>query len=390
MPTESDAVVVEATEKPTHSASPATTQVVLREMPTQRFLIDIITVVAMAGFMAEIAEQGLGMDDPYDLVNMFSLSYERNIPTWLSGTMHATSAMLLAVIASRTQQTGEPFVRHWWGLSAVFAYISLDEFVSLHATMNSWFDFDGVLYFDWVIPASVIVSIFVLSYLKFLAHLPAITRFRFVRAGAIFVGGTMGVELALAYWTDLHGSSNLVYALIDWVEETMEMTGAGLFLAANIAVLTNQTGQLRVVSGTADAPIDVSLDDGGASDASGPPPPPFRMGTRARVKPGSRHHARYPRWIRLWTRKPYSPCQGSGSCATAPPSSTVSTGRYGRTNDGSCWAQTEAARVRSARSSRSTSTRPRERCGCSAANSVASRCARSVAASGSRARRWRP
>ncbi len=144
-------------------------------------------------------------------------------------------------------------VRHWWGLSAVFAYVSLDEFVSLHESMNSWFDFDGVLYFGWVIPASVLVSIFVLSYLKFLAHLPAITRFRFVRAGAIFVGGAMGVELALAYWTDLHGSSNLVYALIDWVEETMEMTGAELFLAANIAVLTNQTGQLRVVSGTADA-----------------------------------------------------------------------------------------------------------------------------------------
>ena len=58
--------------------------------------------------------------------------------------------------------------------------------------MNSWFDFDGVLYFGWVIPASVLVSIFVLSYLKFLAHLPAITRFRFVRAGAIFVGGAMG------------------------------------------------------------------------------------------------------------------------------------------------------------------------------------------------------
>ena len=104
MPTESDPATEEATENPTHSASPATMQVVLREVPIQRFLIDIITVVAMAGFMAEIAEQGLGMDDPYDVVNMFSLSYERNVPTWLSGTMSATSAVLLAVIASRTHQ----------------------------------------------------------------------------------------------------------------------------------------------------------------------------------------------------------------------------------------------------------------------------------------------
>lgn len=251
---------VEPAAPPTPDPAPATRHVVLREVPIQRFLIDIITVVAMAGFMAEIAEQGLGMDDPYDLVNMLSLSYERNLPTWLSGTIHAASALLLAVIACRTRQAGERFVRHWWGLSVIFAYISLDEFVSLHEIMNSWFDFDGVLYFGWVVPASVLVSIFVLSYLKFLAHLPAITRFRFVRAGAIFVGGAMGVELGLAYWTDLHGSGNLVYALIDWVEETMEMTGAGLFLAANVAVLTNQTGQLTIVSGAVDLPPDAGLD----------------------------------------------------------------------------------------------------------------------------------
>jgi hypothetical protein len=233
-------------------------QVTVHQAAIQRFLVDIIAVVAMAGLMVEIAQDGLGMDDPYDLVDLFSLSYERNIPTWLSGTMHATSAMLLALIASRTQQAGGRFVRHWWGLSIVFAYISIDEFVSLHEAMNSWFDFDGVLYFGWVIPASIIVTIFVLSYLKFLIHVPAITRFRFVRAGAIFVGGALGVELALGYWTDLYGSSNLGYALIDWVEETMEMIGAGLFLAANLAVLTDQTGQLRVVAGPAEAPIDGS------------------------------------------------------------------------------------------------------------------------------------
>ena len=52
----------------------------------------------------------------------------------------------------------------------------------------------------------------------------------------------------------------------------MEITGAGLFLAANVAVLTNQTGQLRLVSGAADAPVAVSLDDGGASESSGQPP----------------------------------------------------------------------------------------------------------------------
>ncbi len=255
----------EAIDNPADTVPPVL-QVTVDQVLIQRFLLDIIVVVAMAGLMVEIAEDGLGMDDPYDLVDLFSLSYEANIPTWLSGTMHATSAILLALIASRTLQNGGRFVRHWWGLSIVFAYISIDEFVTLHEAMNSWFDFDGVLYFGWVIPAGIIVSIFVLSYLQFLAHIPAITRFRFVRAGAIFVGGAMGVELALGYWTDLHGSSNLGYALIDWVEETMEMIGAGLFLAANVAVLMDQTGQLRIVAGPAKAPGD-SPDDATLTDA---------------------------------------------------------------------------------------------------------------------------
>jgi hypothetical protein len=262
MSTESEAVTNPA-ESDVDLASPALAEVVVHEGPIQRFLIDVIAVVALAGLMAEVAQHGLGMDDPYDLVDLFSLSYERNIPTWLSGTMHATSAMLLAVIATRTQQTGGHFVRHWWGLSAVFTYISIDEFVSIHEAMNSWFDYDGVLYFGWVIPAAIIVTIFVLSYLKFLAHLPSITRFRFVRAGAIFVGGAMGVELALGYWTDLHGSSNLGYALIDWVEESMEMTGAALFLAANVAVLTNQSGHLRGGAGAVGTP---RQDDAGDPD----------------------------------------------------------------------------------------------------------------------------
>ena len=93
------------------------------------------------------------------------------------------------------------------------------------------------------------MSIFVLSYWRFLGHLPPTTRFRFILAGAVFVGGALGVELILGYWTDLHGSSNLGYAIIDWVEESMEMTGVGLFPQRRIGVLADETGQVRLLAG---------------------------------------------------------------------------------------------------------------------------------------------
>lgn len=143
-------------------------------------------------------------------------------------------------------------------MSIIFAYISIDEFVTLHEEMNSWFSLSGALYFGWVIPASIMVSIFGLSYSRFLLHLPSITRFRFIRAGAIFVGSAMGVELILGSRTDIYGSHNVGYAVIDWVEEAMEMTGAGLFLSALVAVLADQTGQVRLIAGPPAPPEDAA------------------------------------------------------------------------------------------------------------------------------------
>ena len=77
-----------------------TMEVTVHQTRVQQFLIDVITIVALAGIAVEIAEDGLGWDDPYDLLDLFSLSYEANVPTWLSACMHATSAILLTLIAS--------------------------------------------------------------------------------------------------------------------------------------------------------------------------------------------------------------------------------------------------------------------------------------------------
>ena len=246
-------------------------KVTVYQTPVQRFLVIVITIVALAGLAVEIAEDSLGLDDPYDLLDLFSLSYEANVPTWLSACMHATSALLLALIASGKRQSGAPFVRHWRGLSIVFAYISIDEFVQIHEEMNAWFDLSGALYFGWVITAAILVSIFVLSYWRFLAHLPWMTRFRFIRAGAVFVGGAMGIELILGYWTDLHGSHNLGYAIIDWVEESMEMVGAGLFLSALVGVLADDTGQLQLLGGPTPPVGDAAAGSDPAADTGTPP-----------------------------------------------------------------------------------------------------------------------
>jgi hypothetical protein len=43
------------------------------------------------------------------------------------------------------------------------------------------------------------------------------------------------MELPLGWWTTHYGENTLGYALIDWLEETMEMVGATLALVALLA-----------------------------------------------------------------------------------------------------------------------------------------------------------
>lgn len=199
-------------------------------------------------------------------VYFFGLSYEKNLPTWYVSCLLLVCALQLAFIASATRKAKLAYVWHWWVLAAGFLYISLDETATLHEYASLWFNLGGIFYFGWVIPAGILVVILGLCYLKFLAHLPRKTCWQFVAAGAIYVGGALGVELILGFWTDLAGSQNIVYGLIDLVEEAMEILGVTLFLVALADYITHSTDRLRISLESAEEPISQPV----AARASGP------------------------------------------------------------------------------------------------------------------------
>jgi len=161
-------------------------------------------------------------------VSFLSLSYEGNLPTWYSSALLLCCGLLLAAIADRAVG----WRAHWWGLAAVFFYMSVDEATELHEHLGGHLETSGVLYFDWVIPAAALVGLVGLVYLKFLRSLPPATRRRFLLAGLLYLGGAIGMELPLGWWTERAGSDNLTYAMIDWVEESLEIIGATVFLLA--------------------------------------------------------------------------------------------------------------------------------------------------------------
>ena len=182
-------------------------------------------LVSLLGLAAEIGEYGFGA--PEKLVELFSLSYEANVPTWYATVLLFSCAATLAGHANAAD-LDRP---RWWLLAAAFAYISLDEAIEIHEHAG-FFETHGVLYFSWIIPAAGVVLGLGLFYLPFLRRLPPPTRVRFVVAGVVFVAGALGMELPLGWWTEAHGDDTLGYGLIDWVEETLELIGASLFLRA--------------------------------------------------------------------------------------------------------------------------------------------------------------
>ena len=196
----------------------------------RRALIVVLVVVAAAGLAVELLHHGPVADLDEELVGLLSLSYEGNLPTWYSSALLLGCAVTLAFIAVAAPA---PDARYWSLLAAVFGYLSIDEAVGLHEQLNAIVPpLGGPFYFGWILPASVAVLLLGLLYLRFLRALPAETRRRFIVAGVLYVGGALVMEVPLGLWTEAHGDADLGYALIDFAEETLEMTGATLFLLA--------------------------------------------------------------------------------------------------------------------------------------------------------------
>ena len=201
----------------------------IRVAAIRRALVVALFAVGAAGLVVELLHHGPLPALDEDLVGLFSLSYEGNLPTWYSSALLLACAVTLAPIAAAAPP-GQ--ARYWSLLSAVFGYLSIDEAVGLHEQLNEVVHLGGPFYFGWIIPAGAAVLLLGAAYLGFLRALPAGTRHRFLVAGALYVGGALLMEIPLGLWTEARGDGGLGYALIDFAEESLEMTGATLFLLA--------------------------------------------------------------------------------------------------------------------------------------------------------------
>jgi hypothetical protein len=230
------------------------TQLVLRGSPegVTRILLVLIAVIVAAGVAARVAILRTSTEDHgiRELARRFDLDIEHNIPSWFASAALLAAAVLLGAIARAAWRQWARFRWHWTALAAMFVCLSIDEATSLHemvmAILHARFDFNGLFFFAWVVPAAIAVAIVGVVYARFLVHLPLRTRQLFVIAATIYVGAALGLEAVGGAVVEVHGFESVRYSLLMLLEEVLELLGIAVFLYALLDHLRSECGGLSL------------------------------------------------------------------------------------------------------------------------------------------------
>jgi len=216
-------------------------------------LLVVTALVSAAGLAAALAYHWLGHDKQLGLRLLLDLDGEGNLPTWWSSFLLLVAAALLGVIAGQHATRGGGDVRHWAALAAIFLGLSIDETAQIHELVGKHVHrllaTRGTLRFAWVIPGALFVAVVGFTYLRFLGRLPPATRRRVAVAGAVYVGGALGLELLESAAVERWGRG-AAWAALSTLQEIAEMVGVVLFIHALLAHLASERHglALRVTS----------------------------------------------------------------------------------------------------------------------------------------------
>lgn len=195
----------------------------------------IIFVLALFSTIGQYSAFFLDKQRLLGFVPEFDLARESNIPTYFSALLLLSASILIGVIARFVRKMGAPFYRHWFALSLIFVYLSVDEAASLHERLGepvrAVLEPGGMFTYAWVIPGMGLLALFVLAYARFFFHLPSRWKVLFGGAGVLYVLGGLGCELVGGWYASQYGVT-FTLSIITLVEEVLEMAGVACFIYA--------------------------------------------------------------------------------------------------------------------------------------------------------------
>lgn len=197
-----------------------------------------MAVLLVLSFVLQTVKYETGHDYVLGLVRLFDVDEEANIPSLFSTLLLLSAGLLLGLIAREEKKTGSGDAFRWKLLSFVFLFLAVDESASLHELLIRpgremlGKESIGIFYYAWVIPYFALVVGLALYFFGFFLRLPNAIKVRFVLAAMLFIGGSIGFELAEGVEDVTYGQNNITYSILTTIEEGMEMAGVIVFIHA--------------------------------------------------------------------------------------------------------------------------------------------------------------
>lgn len=215
-----------------------------------KFLLTIIALLILFNIAERIFIRWLNAANGTQLIShYFNFDRESNFPSLYSALALGFCSYLLAIITTLKKIERARFTRHWKALSLIFLFLAIDEACSIHELfipiLRGALDARGIFYFTWVIPAFLLLLIFLISFRKFIYNLPTKTKTLFVTAGIVYVAGALGMELIGGYIADNFGYGT-VYGIASSIEEILEMLGIVVFINALLCYIQSRSKQLHL------------------------------------------------------------------------------------------------------------------------------------------------
>ena len=222
-----------------------------------KFLLSIVALLLLLNILESQfilwLNESFDIHSKYDIESLpqyFNFDKEANFPSLYSALTLAFCSYLLAIIATFKKAEKAAYARNWKWLSIVFVCLAIDEACSIHEIsvpiLRTVINSGGFLYFPWILPASILIIFFLISFRKFIFNLPKKTRTLFILAGAIYLAGAIGMEAISGYIADTPGLYIHAYAIAATIEELLEMLGIVVFINALLTYIQSQLSDLYI------------------------------------------------------------------------------------------------------------------------------------------------
>jgi hypothetical protein len=208
------------------------------------FLLVFDVGFILALIVAQLSEMYLGRT--YGLF-LLDIDREQSIARFYSASTLLLCSILCLVIAVHQKRDKKYNYSYWFGLAIIFLGLTMVEYTGIHryleVHLQSTLSISRIQLYVGIF--AILLTIFLVAYLRFLFSLPKTTMVLFVASGLIFVTGAFGPDFLEAWLGSLITSHNVLHISLHALEDALRMVGIVIFIYALLLYISSEVKCIR-------------------------------------------------------------------------------------------------------------------------------------------------